>query len=131
MKIKWLTGVYILILVLIVFLADRKESQFLFHPIRNMPYGDKAGHFLLMGLFSLILNIALSCRTVKILKLKLLLGSLIVVTVVTLEEFSQLYVRYRSFDLVDLFFDYAGIFLFGQLAYYLTKKGFARRGTGL
>ena len=131
MKMKWLTGVYIFILVLIVFLADRKESQFLFRPIRNLPYGDKAGHFLLMGLFSLILNLALSCRTVKIWKLNLLSGSLIVALVVTLEEFSQLFVRYRSFDLVDLCFDYAGIIFFGQLASYLKKKRFARHGKGL
>jgi VanZ family protein len=131
MKMKWLAGVYVSILVLLVFLADRKESQFLFRPIRNMPYGDKAGHFLLMGLFSLILNLALSCRTVKIWKLNLLTGTLIVALVVTLEEFSQLFVRYRSFDPVDLFFDYAGIFLFGQLAYYLTKRRFARPGKEL
>lgn len=122
MKLKWLAGVYVLILVLIVFLADRKESQFLFKFIRNTPYGDKAGHFILMGLFSLILNLALSCKTVKLWKHHLLMGSLIVALVVMLEEFSQLFIRYRSFDLTDLLFDYAGIFLFGQLACYLMKR---------
>lgn len=131
MKMRWLTGVYVLILVVIVFLADRKDSQFLFRPIRNMPYGDKAGHFILMGLFSLILNTTLSCRTVKLWKLNLLLGSLIVALVVTLEEFSQLFIRYRSFDPVDLWFDYAGIFLFGQLVYHLTKRWSARHGKEL
>jgi VanZ family protein len=124
MKLKWLTGVYVLILVVIVFLADRKESRFLFKFIRDMPYGDKAGHFILMGLFSLILNLALSCKTVKIWELKLLMGGLIVALVVTLEEFSQLYMQYRSFDLVDLFFDYAGIILFGQLACWLAERRF-------
>jgi VanZ family protein len=127
MRWKWLAGVYALILVVIVFLADRKDSQFLFRPIRNMRYGDKAGHFILMGLFSLILNTALSCRTVKVWKLNLLTGSLIVALVVTLEEFSQLFIRYRSFDLVDLFFDYAGILLFGQLAYWIWRR-FAKSG---
>ena len=131
MKLKWLTGIYVLILVIIVFLADRKESRFLFKFIRDMPYGDKAGHFILMGLFSLILNLALSCKTVKIWKLNLLMGSLIVALVVTLEEFSQLFMRYRSFDLIDLLFDYAGIFLFGQLAYYLTTRWLAKPGKEL
>jgi hypothetical protein len=130
MKIKWLTGLYALLLALIVFLADRKDSQFLFKPIRNMPYGDKAGHLILMGLFSLILNTALSCKTVKVWKLNLLTGSLIVALVVTLEEFSQLFIRYRSFDPVDLFFDYTGIFLFGQLAY-LMKRRLAKPGKEL
>jgi VanZ family protein len=128
MRMKWLTCIYVLILGVIVFLADRKGSQFLFKPIRNMPYGDKAGHFVLMGLFSLILNLALSCKTIKVRKLILLKGSLIVALVVTLEEFSQLFVRYRSFDLIDLLFDYTGIFVFGQVAYYLTKRRMTRPG---
>jgi polysaccharide biosynthesis protein VpsQ len=131
MKMKWLTGVYVLILVVIVFLADQKDYLFLFRFVRNTPYGDKAGHFILMGLFSLLLNLALSCKTIKLWKLNLLMGSLIVGTVVTLEEFSQLFIRYRSFDLVDLLFDYAGIFLFGQLAYYLMKRWFAKTGKEL
>jgi VanZ family protein len=46
---------------------------------------------------------------------------------VTLEEFSQLYLRFRSFDLVDLFFDYVGIFLFGQLAYFIKRRRRAAR----
>ena len=121
MKMKWLAGVYVLILVMLVFLADQKAYQFLFRPVRNLPYGDKAGHFILMGLFSLILNLALSCRTVKVWKLNLLSGSLIVAIVVTLEEFSQLFIRYRSFDPVDLWCDYAGIFLFGQLACWMWR----------
>jgi polysaccharide biosynthesis protein VpsQ len=131
MKMKWLTALYVLILVVIVFLADRKDYQFLFESIRGMPYGDKAGHFILVGLFSLTLNLALSCKTIKLWKLNLLMGSLIVTLAVTLEEFSQLFIRYRSFDLVDLLFDYAGIFLFGQLAYYLTKRRFTRPGKEL
>jgi VanZ family protein len=130
MKMKWLTGVYVLILVMIVFLADQKAYQFLFRPIRNMPYGDKAGHFILMGLFSLILNLALSCKTVKLWKLNLLTGSIIVAFVVTLEEFSQLFIRYRSFDPVDLLFDYAGIFIFGQLACWMGRR-FAKPGKEL
>ena len=128
MKIKWLTALYVLMLAVIVLLADRKDYQFLFRFIRGTPYGDKAGHFILMGLFSLVLNLALSCQTIKLWKLNLLVGSLIVALVVSLEEFSQVFVRYRSFDLVDLLFDYAGIFLFGRFAYYLTKRRLVKTG---
>jgi hypothetical protein len=35
---------------------------------------------------------------------------------VTLEEISQLLVETRAFDLMDLFADYLGIFVFGRLA---------------
>jgi VanZ family protein len=121
-KMKWLTGIYVLILAVIVFLAAQKDYQFLFRFVRRTPYGDKAGHFLLMGLLSLIVNLALSCKRLKVWKLRLLAGSLVVALVVTLEEFSQLYLRYRSFDLVDLMFDYAGIFCFGQLASFLLSR---------
>lgn len=121
MKLKHLAIVYALFLALLVFLADQRQYQFVFRVVRRTPYADKAGHFLLMGIFSLLVNLALSCRKTRIGKLSLLTGSLVVGIVVTLEEFSQIFVRYRSFDPVDLAFDYAGIILFGLLASYLTK----------
>jgi VanZ family protein len=127
MKLKWLAIVYTLFLVLLVFLVDQKQYQFLFRIVRRTPYADKAGHFLLMGLLSLLVNLALSCRKIKIGKLQLLAGSVVVALVVTLEEFSQIFVRYRTFDAVDLLSDYTGIFLFGLLATYLTKLRLARQ----
>lgn len=126
MKLKWLTALYVLFLVLLVFMVDQKQYQFLFSIVRRTPYADKAGHFLLMGLFSLLLNLSLSARRVKVENLSLLVGSLVVAFVVTLEEFSQIFVRYRTFDLFDLACDYAGIFLFGQLASYLIKMRLER-----
>jgi polysaccharide biosynthesis protein VpsQ len=119
---KWLTGIYLLILGVIVFLADQKKYQPLFRRVREMPYGDKLGHLVLMGLFSFFLNMAMGCRTWRIRRIELLGGSLIVALVVTLEEFSQLFFRTRTFDAVDLVFDYLGIFSFGLLAYFLTKR---------
>jgi hypothetical protein len=119
---KWLTGVYLFILGGIVFLADQKKYQPLFRRIREMPYGDKLGHLILMGTFSFLLNMALKCRTWRRWKIELLKGSLIVALIVTAEEFSQLFVRYRTFDPFDLVFDYIGIFSFGLFAYLLTRK---------
>jgi len=119
---KWLTGIYLLILGVIVFLADQKKYQPLFRRVREMPYGDKLGHLILMGLFSFLLNMALGCRTWRVWRFELLRGSLLVALLVTLEEFSQLFFRTRTFDGVDLVFDYLGIFSFGLLAYFLTKR---------
>lgn len=123
---KWLTGIYLLFLGVIVFLADQKQYQPLFRRIREMPYGDKLGHLILMGLFSFLLNMALGCRTWRVWRIKLLRGSLIVALLVTAEEFSQLFFRTRTFDLIDLVFDYVGIFSFGLLAYFLTRRKLAR-----
>ena len=127
MKLKWLAIVYALFLALLVFLADHKQYRFLFRFVRQTPYADKVGHFVLMGLFSFLVNLALSSKRIRIGPLKVLLGSLLVALVVTLEEVSQIFLRYRSFDLVDLAFDYAGILLFGLLASYLTRLRLARQ----
>lgn len=127
MKLKWLAFLYTLFLALLVFMADQKQYQFVFRAVRRTPYADKVGHLILMGLFSLLLNLALSCRKIKVGRLSILKGSLIVAVVVTLEEFSQIFVRYRSFDPVDLLFDYTGILLFGLLASHLTRLRFARQ----
>ena len=105
---KWLTGIYLLILGVIVFLADQKQYQPLFRRVREMPYGDKLGHLILMGLLSFLLNMALGCRTWRVWRFELLRGSLIVALIVTLEEFSQLFFRTRTFDAVDLVFRLSG-----------------------
>lgn len=113
-----MTVVYIFILTAIIFLADAKGTQYLLNFVGNIPYGDKIGHFCLMGIFSFLLNLSLKCRAVY----KVLLGSLIVFGVVTIEEFSQLFVQGRTFDLGDLFFDFSGIVLFGEAARFICRR---------
>jgi VanZ family protein len=64
-----------------------------------------------------------SFRGITVLK-----GSAIVATVVTVEEFSQLFFRSRSFDLADLTADLLGIWVCGWLAtkYLIWKRGRSR-----
>lgn len=120
--IKSLTAIYIFILAGIVVLADIKQTQRLFTPIRSLPLGDKIGHFCLMGIFSLLVNLALNAKTVRFWKLHYLFGSLIVAAVVTTEEFSQMFIRGRTFDVYDLVFDSAGILIFGETACFICRK---------
>lgn len=122
MKSRYITVLYFILLAGIVFLADNHQYHTLFNGIRGIPGGDKLGHFLLIGLLSFLLNASLSCRTVRVFAVRVLLGSVIACAAVTLEELSQLFVRYRTFDLTDLFFDYAGIWTFGKLALYLEMR---------
>ena len=121
MKIIWITGIYILLLMSIVYLADHQYHD-LFSIIRSVPGADKFGHFLLMGLLSFLLNTSLRCRAVDVRTRQMLLGSIIVSMAVTLEEVSQIFIQYRSFDLADLLFDYLGIWLFGKLAIYVRAR---------
>ena len=121
-RVKILTVVYILLLAGIIVLANIRETQYLFRPIRRLPYGDKMGHFLLMGVFSLLVNLALRTRTFRLWRVNVLVGTLIVLAIVFLEEFSQIFVRGRSFDYRDLIADFAGIVLFGELARLICRK---------
>ena len=121
-KIKIITAIYILILVGIIFLADFRGTQYVLNFVGKIPYGDKTGHFGLMGIFSLLANLVLQAKTVQVWKLRYLLGTIIVLAIVTLEEFSQKFIRGRTFDLSDLLFDYLGIFIFGEIARLICKK---------
>lgn len=116
MTAKGVTALYVLLLVVIVYLADHRQYYGVFAVIRAVPGGDKIGHFLLMGVFSYLVNLSLRCRTVTVLSRRMLLGSAVVFLAVTLEEFSQIFLRHRTFDLIDLLFDCAGIWLFGRVA---------------
>ena len=122
MNTRSITVLYILLLASIIYLADHHQYYSIFSIIRIIPGGDKCGHFLLMGLFSFLLNASLCCRTVEVFLRRMLLGSVIVSVVVTLEELSQIFLQYRSFDLVDLLFDYLGIWVFGKVALYVWMK---------
>jgi polysaccharide biosynthesis protein VpsQ len=122
MKITWMTGIYVLLLMGIIYLADNPQYQELFSLIRNVPGGDKCGHFLLMGLLSFLLNTSLHCREVNVRAKHVLLGSVVVSIAVTLEEVSQIFIQYRSFDSVDLLFDYLGIWVFGNVALYIRAR---------
>lgn len=120
-KIKILTLIYVFILAGIIFLADTNGTNF-FNFVRKVPFGDKLGHFLLMGGFSFLLNLALDVKTIKLVSFDYLLGSLIVFGLVTVEEISQIFIAGRTFDLTDLIFDCAGIIIFGEAARFIFRR---------
>lgn len=64
-RIKILTVIYFFILAGIVFLADRKGTRYLLNFVGNIPYGDKIGHFVLMGILSFLVNLTLSAGVFK------------------------------------------------------------------
>jgi polysaccharide biosynthesis protein VpsQ len=114
--VKILTLGYIFILAAVIFIANKKSTRYLLDFIGYIPYGDKLGHFFLMGGLSFLINLLLQARIVRFGKLRILIGSLLVLSVVTIEEFSQLFIRGRTFDWTDLVADLAGIIIFGELA---------------
>ena len=125
-SVKILTACYVIILAVIIFVADRKSTAYLLNFIGNIPFGDKIGHFVLMGVLSFWVNLLLNLRTVGIGKIRYLLGSVIVLGLVTIEEFSQLFIKGRTFDKTDLIADFIGILIFGELARLAYHRFFER-----
>jgi VanZ family protein len=114
---------FVAFLVALVALADSGHGQQLFLLAKKIPAGDKVGHFVLFGTLSFLVNLILRAEEIRFRRMTILKGSAIVASLVTIEEFSQLFFRSRSFDLGDLTADILGICLCGWLARrYLTWK---------
>ena len=121
--IKIVVVIYVFMLAGIIFLADTHGTNY-FSFLDLLPFGDKIGHFCLMGMFAFVVNTASNARTVRVWKLDFLIGSLLVLTIVAIEEFSQIFVVGRTFDLKDLLADASGIFVFGELARFIVRRQF-------
>lgn len=113
---RWSAILFALLIVLIIILADTGRLGFL-RFLNRIPFGDKLGHFVLYGILTLLLDLALF-RSLPHLDRRLLSlrTALILAILIGLEEFSQQYFPNRSFDLVDLAFSYLGVVFFSWLA---------------
>jgi hypothetical protein len=121
-RFRWmLVVVWLVVVACIIFCADRRLLRPVFSFITGHPGFDKIGHFMLIGSTAFLLNIAFSLRTWRVLGYRWLLGGTLVAVAFTLEEISQLWFPSRTFDLLDLASDYAGILCFGWLAKRLFK----------
>ena len=122
MRIKLMTTIFIGLLAAIVIGADKGALPGFVRSLYEFPGGDKAGHFLLMGALSWLINLSSGARPARLLSRKILMGSAVVFIVVTLEEVSQLWFRSRTFSLPDLGFSYAGILCGGRLALLALRR---------
>lgn len=113
---KWLAALFGLFILLIIVLADRGQLGILGW-LDRIPFGDKIGHFVLYGILTLLLDLALF-RSLPRLDRRLLSLRIafILALLIGLEEFSQIFFPNRSFDLVDLAFSYLGVFFFSWVA---------------
>lgn len=81
--------------------------------VHSVPMGDKVAHLLGLGTLALLLNIALRGRVWSPGVGRFQVGGSLVALVITQEEFSQIWVPIRRFDLGDLLCNYLGICLAG------------------
>ena len=131
---KILPSIYILLIFLLIFSANTNTFPTWLSWYREIPYGDKVGHFFLFGIFSLCLNHVLSFRQISIFSKKLFVGSVLTFAFITIEEFSQIFFNSRTFSLADLLANYFGILLLGECTTRLitarTNKSFQRNCSG-
>ena len=121
-KIKIFASIYIFIIAGIVILADVKSTQYLLRLSGGIPYLDKIAHFFLMGGFSFAVNLILKARNLSLWNFQYLMGTVIVLLIVTIEEVSQIFIIVRSFDIGDLAADYLGIIIFGEISRFMLRK---------
>jgi VanZ family protein len=114
---KWLAILFTLFILLVIVLADAGILAHYVGFIYEFPFGDKAGHFILYGILTLLLDLALfRARPNRNRKLLALQCGLVLAVLIGLEEFSQQFFSSRSFDLVDLTFSYLGVVFFSWVA---------------
>ena len=98
---KWLAVIFTVFMLAVILLADRGAIPAPIKMLYQFPNGDRLGHFILYGILTFLVDAAFP-REVRIARTNILLGSLVIAILAILEEFSQIFVSYRTFDLVDL-----------------------------
>lgn len=100
-----------------IYLSNSGQGSLIVGYVKSLPYGDKLGHFFLFGGLAFSLNYALRLRSIRVAFISIPLGSLVVLSFAILEEFTQVYIPSRSFDMFDIYSDVAGVLLFTILNY--------------
>ena len=137
---KWLAILFALLLLVIIVLADMGALPPYLQIMQGLPYGDKAGHFVLYGILTLLVDLALfrsppdppaaastrlrqSARRLRVSRKWLVFTSgLALALLIGLEEFSQQFFADRTFSLRDLAASYLGVIFFSWLALRLERR---------
>jgi len=114
---KWLAILFGLFIVAIIVLADLGRLDVL-GIINSIPLADKAGHFLLYGIFTLLIDLTIlrSRRIDPSPRLLVFRVALILSLIIGLEEYSQQFFVQRTFDLIDLAISYLGVIFFSWVS---------------
>lgn len=119
---KILTALFALFILVVIVLADMGRLGFLGFAYA-FPMGDKAGHFLLFGILSFLVNLtALRSRRFSDPKRAAVILTLFLALFIAAEELSQRYFASRTFSLSDLLFGYAGMMVGMWLAWKIDQK---------
>ncbi len=114
---KWLAILFTLFILLVIVLADAGILNRYIGFIYEIPFADKVGHFVLYGILTLFIDLALfRARPDQSRRRTAITCGLVLALLIGLEEISQLHFSSRTFDLVDLTFSYLGVAFFSWVA---------------
>ena len=120
--IKFISFSFVIFIGYILYSANTGTPNIFFTIIGKVPYGDKIAHMGLVGMLAFLLNLLLSSKTFSFKGFNILVASFGVFCFMTVEEFSQIWIDKRTFDLVDLTFNYIGIGIASWLIIRFFKK---------
>jgi polysaccharide biosynthesis protein VpsQ len=101
--------IYAIAFIGIIVAADRGKGSWMWDFVGAIPLGDKLGHLVLVGTLSLLLNSVLGKRRAPWRLRFMMLGSLLLLVGMSLEEASQCLNANRTCDLFDWLANVAGI----------------------
>jgi len=114
---KWLAILFTIFILLVIILADAGVLAHYVGFIYAFPFGDKVGHFILYGILTLLIDLALfRARPDQSRRRLVVMCGLVLALLIGLEELSQQHFSSRTFDLVDLTFSYLGVIFFSWVA---------------
>ena len=116
------TAIFVILIGTAIWSANSGRLIYPFNLYRLIPFGDKVVHFLMIGLLAFLINLSLKNRKVSIGQRKWLAGSIIVACLITLEEFSQMFIPSRNLDCQDMAANLLGICFIGPLATWFKLK---------
>lgn len=122
-----LAVLFALFIVTITHVADRGDGDRWWGFLHDVPYGDKAGHLVLMGTLSFLCNLAFPPRRGDGYRRFVTTTTLVLLVLITGEEIAQAFKPHRTCDFVDWLADLVGLGL-GQMAALRMVKLIRSRG---
>lgn len=116
------TFVYVGLLVALVTLANTGVLSPVLVWLHQLPYGDKACHFVLVGGLSFLISSTLSLRRPRRRYVVVATTIVTIALLTSLEEFSQSMLQYRRFDRLDMLCNIAGTLVFGCATLFIPMR---------
>ncbi|RMG88674.1 MAG: hypothetical protein D6714_00295 [Bacteroidetes bacterium] len=128
MTLRILTLTYLSLFISVVFLASSGSalSFFILDKLHVIPFYDKILHLGLLSGLTWLLNTSFPSRRYRLGGVILFGTSILLAIAMTCEEFSQIFIPWRNFEMMDLICNYAGILTGNFLSLYKRPRYFEK-----